>query len=105
MSGFRFALSPRRSSSPLMTAITSSLSDGLLKRPGQDLHALAGADPDRVAHQRSRRRSAGNAAVGVVDPAMAGTQEQLGTGAPVHRAAEMGAVETKCGEIDLARAP
>src|SRR5438067_5269516 len=104
MIGFRFALSPSRSSSQLMTAFTSSLGHRLLKWPGQHLHLLARANPHRVAHQRTWRWSAGHAAIGVVHPTMAGTQEQLGACAPVHRAAEVGAVEPIRREVALASA-
>src|SRR5712691_1456795 len=105
MIGFRFVLSPSRSSSQLMTVFTSALGDRLLKRPRQHLHSLAVADPHGVAHERAGRRSAGDAAVGVIHPAMARTQEKLGACAPVHGAAEVGAVEPEGREITLASAP
>src|SRR5207302_9273903 len=56
MIGFRFVLSPRRSSSHLITLFTLPLADCLLKWPGEDLHALAIADAHRVAHQWTWRR-------------------------------------------------
>src|SRR5579859_2816044 len=99
MIGFRFALRPSRSSSQLMTVFTLSLRNRLLQRFGEHLDPLAIANPYRVADQWARRRSTGDAAIGVVDATVTRAQEELRAGAPVHRAAQMRAIEPERGEV------
>src|SRR5581483_6364982 len=73
-------------------------------RAGEDLD-LSPPHPHRIVAQRLGRRSGGDGTVAVEDPAVAGAEEEPRVRDPLHRAAEVGAVDREGGELGGALAP
>src|SRR5512146_1619775 len=87
---------PVRSSSVARSRlITSASPERDLAREDLDLSRL---HPYVIPRERPGRGPAGDGAVGVVHAAVAGTEEQLRAGEPLHRTAQMGAVNRERGE-------
>ena len=91
---------PRRSSSVSQAIFEESLDH---RQPigiglGADLDLVV-VDADRVARERVGRRAGGDAAVLVVDAAVAGAHEEARLWHPAHRAAEVGAVHGEGDEL------
>src|SRR5437868_12825475 len=84
--GLSSTLIPMRSSSQRQTPVKRRLIGGRnWDDDGIDLH-FAIFDANRVAKERSRRRTGGYISILVVNAAVAGTEEQLRAFHPTHRA-------------------